>query len=207
MQRASGLSIGIASLLTLGCTQSAEQKVAEAPATTTSAFRPAASFKDIMAAEINTSATYLWNAVSSVSTENGVEDRQPRTDDDWLAAKHQAVILTEATNLLLIEGRPVVNAGDKIQDADLPGINSPDQIRKAIENDRASYEKLLHALHDAGMEAMKAINDKNAMALSDAGAKIDTACENCHLKYWYPPAAKAGAASSGTTSSESAATH
>ena len=22
--------------------------------------------------------------------------------------------------------------------------------------------------------------------LSDAGEKIDTACENCHLKYWYP---------------------
>ena len=28
---------------------------------------------------------------------------------------------------------------------------------------------------------------KDADALQDAGETIDEACEQCHLKYWYPP--------------------
>jgi cytochrome c556 len=42
-------------------------------------------------------------------------------------------------------------------------------------------------LHDAGMKALAAIDKKDADALSDAGETIDEACEQCHLKYWYPP--------------------
>ena len=34
--------------------------------------------------------------------------------------------------------------------------------------------------------ALKAIEAKDAQGLWDAGGKIDMACENCHLKYWYP---------------------
>lgn len=139
-----------------------------------------------MAAEINPSAEYLWNAVSTVTSEKGIEEKQPRTDEEWLAAKHQAIILVEATNLLLMEGRQIVTPGEKVKDADLPGISTPEQIRQTIDSDRATYVKLVHALHDAGMQALQAIENKNAMALSDAGTGIDTACENCHLKYWYP---------------------
>jgi hypothetical protein len=36
--------------------------------------------------------------------------------------------------------------------------------------------------------ALKAIDEKNASALSDVGGAIDEACENCHTKYWYPTA-------------------
>jgi cytochrome c556 len=43
-----------------------------------------------------------------------------------------------------------------------------------------------HGLHDAVLPALKAIEEKDVKGLSDAGEKIDTACENCHLKYWYP---------------------
>lgn len=192
MLRATCLSAsGLAALLALvGCAQKTEQKAAEQPAAE-SPFRLTASFKDIMAAEINTSAEYLWNAVSTESNEHGIEEKQPRTDEEWLAAKHQAVILLEATNLLLMEGRQIVTPGEKVKDADLPGINSPEQIRHTIDSDRATFVQLVHALHDAGSEALKAIENKNAMALSDAGSGIDTACENCHLKYWYPSSAQA----------------
>ncbi len=56
-----------------------------------------------------------------------------------------------------------------------------------------------HALQDAGLKALAAIDAKNVDGLSDAGEAIDEACEQCHLKYWYPPDAadklKAGAGS------------
>jgi len=46
-------------------------------------------------------------------------------------------------------------------------------------------------LHDATMPALQAIDAKNADGLLDAGELIDNACENCHLKYWYPNTAQA----------------
>ena len=72
-----------------------------------------------------------------------------------------------------------------------PGIElSPEAIRRVMDDDPATLVTLAHALHDAGMKAMAAIDAKNADALSDAGEAIDNACENCHLKYWYPPDAE-----------------
>ena len=205
MQRANLLSISMIALLTAaGCAQqsqpAAEQKpaasITAASTTTESPFRLSGSFKDIMAAEINPSATYLWDVVGTVSDSKGIREKKPQTDEDWLNAKHQAIILLEATNLLLMEGRPIVTAGEKVKDADLPGINSPEQIKQTIDNDRATFIKLVHALHDAGTVALQAIENKNAAALSDAGTGIDTACENCHLKYWYPNSAQAAAVQS-----------
>ena len=40
------------------------------------------------------------------------------------------------------------------------------------------------------MESLKAIEKKDAEGLLNTGDGIDKACENCHLKYWYPNEAK-----------------
>jgi hypothetical protein len=96
--------------------------------------------------------------------------------------------MIEATNLLIMDGRKVAKPGEKSEN---PGIElSPEAIERVMADDRASLITLAHALHDAGMKALAAIDAKNADALSDAGEVIDTACENCHLKYWYPPDAE-----------------
>jgi len=50
------------------------------------------------------------------------------------------------------------------------------------------------------MVALKAIDAKNVMGLLDAGEGIDNACENCHLKYWYPLSKQAEKAKEGAGS-------
>ena len=55
-----------------------------------------------------------------------------------------------------------------------------------INQDRAAFMNFARALHDAVLPALKSIEAKDVKGLSDAGEHIDTACENCHLKYWYP---------------------
>jgi hypothetical protein len=62
----------------------------------------------------------------------------------------------------------------------------PYQIEKRIAQDPESWVKFAHAMHDSVMPALKAIDAKDPMALSDAGGAIDQACENCHLKFFYP---------------------
>jgi hypothetical protein len=98
--------------------------------------------------------------------------------------RRAAIRLIEGPNLLVMDGRHVAKPGEKSEN---PGIElEPQQMEDLINKDRESFIKLAHALQDAGGQALSAIDKKNAEGLLDAGEAIDTACENCHLKYWYP---------------------
>ena len=98
--------------------------------------------------------------------------------------KRSAVSLVESTNLILID-RPVANPGTKSAN---PNVElEPAQIDKLRHDDPELWKKYVKALYDAAMPAYNAVNKKDADALGAAGEGIDTACENCHLHYWYPP--------------------
>ena len=168
------------------------------PAPPPSPFRLTATIKDIMDSEVDPSADYLWESVATIVSANGVEEKRPRTDDDWKEVRRRAITLLEATNLLKMEGRAVAKAGEKSEN---PGIElGPEEIEKVIASDRASWINFANALHDATMKAFGAIETKNAEGLLDAGEAIDTACENCHLKYWYPLDEQAKKAATGAGS-------
>lgn len=161
-----------------------------APATE---FRTTATVKDIMDAVIDPSSDALWDSVEIVATLDGVEHKQPRTDDDWKKLRREAITLVEASNLLLIPGRQVAKAGEKAEDArvDL----HPEEIQALIAKDMAAWTKRAHGLHDAAMESLKAIDAKDVNALMNAGETLDESCESCHRNYWYrvaPPAGESG---------------
>jgi hypothetical protein len=143
-----------------------------------------------MLAEVIPSSTALWNAVSTQSSAEGLVEHKPTTDEDWLALRHQALVLIEAGNLLLDKDRLIVARGGKVKDVEQPGILGPVQIRQKMDADPARLARLIHALQDATGKALDAIEAKNADALSDAGGDIDEACEACHKTYWYPDTAQ-----------------
>lgn len=135
----------------------------------------------------------LWDSVEIVATLDGVEHKQPRTDDDWKVLRRHAVTLVEASNLLLIPGRRVAKPGEKAEDArvDL----HPEEIEALIAKDSGAWARGAHGLHDAAMESLKAIDAKDVNALMNAGETLDAACESCHRNYWYrvpPPAGESG---------------
>src|SRR5579862_505976 len=149
-----------------------------------SPYRLTATIKDIMDSEVDPSADYLWESVATIVSAAGIEEKRPKTDEDWTNVRRKAITLLEATNLLVMEGRSVAKAGEKSEN---PGIElGPEEIAKVIASDRASWVNFAHALNDATMTMFKAIESKNADAMLNAGGALDTACENCHLKYWYP---------------------
>jgi hypothetical protein len=154
--------------------------------------RPIATIKDIMDSIVDPSADALWQSVATVSSAKGIEDRQPRTDEEWAHVRRDAIRLVEATNLLVVEGRHVARPGEKAENT---GVElEPEKIEKLINDDRQAFIELAHGLQDASLPALKAIDAKDADALLAAGAGIDRACESCHLKYWYPDEAQAAAA-------------
>jgi len=149
-------------------------------------YRPTASIQDLMMSVVDPSADVLWESVAVISSEKGTEEKQPRTDEEWATVRAHAITLMEAANLLMIPGRSITEPGKKLQDEGTEGNLTAEQIQKLKDEDHVAFASRALALHDAAQAALKAIDEKNAQALSDVGGVIDEACEQCHTKYWYP---------------------
>ena len=147
-------------------------------------YRLTATIKDLMDAEVDYNADWLWDAVSTETSAQGVIDRRPKTDDDWKEARYHAIALLEATNLLQMPGRAVAKSGEKSEN---PGIEEgPEEIKALMDADRASWVKYTHGLYDATKLMLDAIDKKDADQMLDLGDQLDQTCENCHKHYWYP---------------------
>jgi hypothetical protein len=170
--------------------RNAASKPAPAPLTATapqaSPFILSATIQDIMISIIDPAADYLWNSVSIIGTADGIEEHQPRTDEEWLEVRHKAITLMEAANLLAIPGRHVVGEGKHLEDEGVEGNLTAAEIQKLIDDDHASFTALAHALNTTAGQALQAIEQRDVDAFLDAGGAIDTACEGCHTIYWYP---------------------
>ena len=146
-------------------------------------YRPTATIKDIMDSIVDPNADGIWDSVEIVATLEGVTEKVPKTDDDWKALRRHAIALIEASNLLVMPGRHIAEPGQKAEDSrvDL----QPEEIEGLINQDRVKWATLAFALQDAGAQNLKAITARDVKQLIDAGEALDTACENCHKKYWY----------------------
>jgi hypothetical protein len=169
-----------------GCQQKTEVAAVPSP------FILTASIQDLMQSTVDASSDPIWESVSIVSSEKGTQMNQPKSDAEWKELRHRAITLIEATNLLVMEGRKVVNDGGKIEGEGNEGSLSAAQVQALIDGDRASFVTYAHGLHDSAVSALNAIDKKDANALLEVGGVIDAACEACHKKFWYPdpPAAK-----------------
>ncbi|HEV7716417.1 MAG TPA: hypothetical protein VGO53_12540, partial [Steroidobacteraceae bacterium] len=145
-----------------------------------------ATIQDLMQSEVDPSADFLWDSVAIISSPAGIEERQPRTEEEWKEARHRAITLAEAANLLVMEGRHVAAEGKALEDSHVEGILTAPKIQQIIDSDRGKFIERAHVLHDAGLAAIAAIDSKSPAALIAAGAAIDEASEQCHLIYWYP---------------------
>ena len=167
MRALCGVIVVSASLLAIGGCRAREEGKPQP------AFRPTATVKDIMLSIVDPEADVLWNAVATIVSLSGTEEREPRTDEEWTAVQRSAVQLVEATNLLRVPGRLVAKPGEKSEN---PRIElHPETIQKLIADDPATWGSLVDGLQDAAVPALNAANARNAKGLFDAGEKIEQA--------------------------------
>jgi hypothetical protein len=159
------------------------------PASQTSPpYRLTATVQDLMEGIVDPSADVLWDSVAYIATKKGVEDRQPRTDEEWKTVRYSAITLIEAANLLSMPGRSVAATHNPTVTDTPPGLGelSHAEIQQRIDSTHDSFIQFARNLQDAALKALTAIDAKNAQGLMDAGGVIDEACEACHVTYWYP---------------------
>jgi hypothetical protein len=183
--------VGVIAVVTASC---AQQQAPAAKSQPEPEYRLTATVKDIMDALVDPGSDYIWDSVETVVSAKGIEEKYPKTDEDWKQVRNHAIMLLEATNLLQMPGRHVAQPGEKASD---PNVElAPEQIEATISKDRGAWISHAHDLHDAVMKTLQAADAKDKDKLLEVGNDIDEACEKCHLVYWYPNEKRPDAASS-----------
>ena len=178
----------LGSLLALGAcaSSSAPPATAVTDASTASlpaSLKPVASIQELMQSEVDPSADHIWDAVETVVSRRGTEERHPRTERDWIDLRHSAITLIEATNLLQMDGRRV---STRAFAAEATGALDSTQIEQRLEANRAGFNAFAQALRTAVLRQLAAIDARDPAALVRAGGEVDEICEGCHLTFWYP---------------------
>jgi len=134
-----GPRILAATLALSGCAAHTEPTpagpVRPAPAPLAS-LRPDASIQELMQSEVDPSADHIWDAVETVVSSRGTEERHPRTEAQWADLRRSAITLIEATNLLQMDGRRV---STKPFAAEADGALDSTQIQQRLDSNRAGF--------------------------------------------------------------------
>ena len=149
---------------------------------------PVGTVKDVMKGIVDPNAMAIWDSVGAESAANGdVVEKAPKTDAEWAVIEHNALTLAEAANLLMTPGRPM-SRPDEANSTSQPGAPelTPAQIEKKISDNRAEWVKHAKELQATAVKAMAAAKAHDKDGLLDVGEAIDSACESCHVVYWYP---------------------
>lgn len=151
------LAIALAALVLLGACEGGEQNgLAGGGADSQPPFKPVASVHQLMHDVVYPNAEIVWESVGTIISYEGTEEIYPRNDQEWEAVERSALTLTEAGNLLMIEGRA---------------------------KDTGDWMERARALVDAASVALEAARNKDAAAVFDSGEGIYFACEGCHQQY------------------------
>ncbi len=169
--------------IAIGCLALAGSGCSNAPSTSPGPVK-SATIKDIMDSMVDPSGDFMFESVAEIADERGITHKAPKTDDEWKEVQRRALVLLEAPNLLVMEGRKVAEAGEKAQN---PNVElQPEEIQKMVDGDRPAFIRRARRLQNAAALALEAVAGKDKDALFSSIEKIDQACENCHLHYWYP---------------------
>ena len=174
------LVLGNAIALAAACTTNRE---AAAPARTAQV--PIGTIRDVMKQIVEESSQALFDAVAVTENAAGTVQSQPSTPEEWDALEHKALQLAEASNLLKVSGRRVARPEEENTSAG-PTELPPIQIQAKIAENQALFDRYADDLQNVAKEALGDVKGKNVQALFEVGAKLDVACENCHLEFWYP---------------------
>jgi hypothetical protein len=173
---------GVATCLAVACQKRDTTTVATLAAAP--AYSSDATIKDLMVAIVDPSADVVWDAVTTTVVDSGIEEKRPKSDEEWATIRQGAIRLVEASNLLMMPGRHMARPGER---SETPGIElEPEEMEALVSKDRQGWNERAGKLHEMSLEVLKAIDNHDAEKLFEVGDDLDTACENCHRQYWYP---------------------
>jgi len=120
------------------------------------AARPVASTRQIMNGIVMPSAAAVWDSVATIVSDSGVEERRPRSEEEWAQVATSAAMLVEAANLLVDGDRAI---------------------------DRGEWLKMAQAMAASAEKALAAAEAKSPEGILAVGDEINRTCDACHETY------------------------
>jgi hypothetical protein len=173
-------------VLSAACSSASSSPAPAPPTALWGEMKPIVSVKELMADMIDPASDYVFDSIGTIITNEKTTEIQPRTDEDWAKLRAGAVMMAEGVYLLKVP-RPFAPAGDENNSTGPdPEELSPSQITAKLLKDPVLWNAKIEALRNVGLEVLEIVKKKDVNALWDACEDLDTACETCHLEYWYP---------------------
>jgi hypothetical protein len=136
--------------------------------------------QELMLSLIEPTSDWLWDSANR----SGIVEKQPRTNEEWVAVRQQAVTLLDAAKRLSEGGRRVAVKDSKFE---IPGIKkSPEDIQQLIDAKPEIFFRYAQQFQAAAEETLAAVDARNTTALLEIGGRVDNTCEQCHKTFWYP---------------------
>ncbi|WP_184720556.1 cytochrome c [Caulobacter sp.] len=146
------------------------------------------SLQEIMQSQVDAPADAIWGATATISDASGTVTRAPKTDEDWKALRNAAVTLLEAPNLLVMEGRPLLKAGAKVESEEEGWVSNGAQIQAALDKNRPVFNERAWRLQGAAQAVLTAVDKRDVDQLELASSKLLETCHACHGQFWFAPA-------------------
>ena len=119
-------------------------------------YKPVATVQELMEGTVQPAAERFWTSVSTTISAAGIEEKYPKTDEEWEEVWGGAMTIAESGNLLMM----------------------PTRVREDPE-----WARLSAALVDVGVEAAKAARDRNPETVLEVGERVYNVCTECHMKF------------------------
>ena len=136
----------VCAVLAAGC------RTADVPAP----FKPVMGTRELMQSVLNPNAGVVWQAVSTVVTTAGIEEKRPQSDDEWAKVRTAAATIAKGGNQLMLSPRA---------------------------SDGSRWMRYAQALIDTSTAAVRAAEARNADRLFTVGGEMYIACLSCHENY------------------------
>ena len=132
-------------------------------------------------------AQILWDVGNKIMDDDGNADGSKLKPADWTNLAAAAAAMKDASARIAAAPRvAVVAPGMKIEGEGAPGSSSAKQIQAYIDKNPRAFAAQAQALVTVTNGFLDAAKTRDAVKLMTASAKLDEACEACHVKFWYP---------------------
>ena len=125
-----------------------------APADQPGPYKPVASVQELMEGTVQPAAQVFRGSVSTTISAAGIEEKFPKTDEEWEAVWGGAMTIAESGNLLMM----------------------PSRMREDAE-----WTRLSTALVDIGVEAARAARTRSPETVLEIGERVYNVCTECHV--------------------------
>jgi len=137
----------VAALCSLSCAPDAPQD---------DRFIPVADLQTLMAEVVEPAAFTYWRSVGWILDEDGEHEIYPRNEEEWERVHAAAYTVTEAGNLMMMEGRAL---------------------------DDGPFIAYAQAMIEVGKRAIEVAEAEDLQGIFDVGAELYFSCTACHTAY------------------------